>query len=88
MVGGITPPTPMNSMTINVPKGYQEIVLVTEGGKRIRLSFMPWENGDHQCVDIKNLDEEHLRIIGFCRGRNSFKTSSHELPTTTATILL
>jgi len=78
----------MNSMTINVPKGYQEIVLVAEGGKRIRLSFMPYENGKHQCVDIMNLDEEHLRIVGFCGGRTSFLTSSHELPTTIASISL
>jgi hypothetical protein len=75
-------------MTINVPKGYQEIVLVAEGGKRIRLSFMPWENGDHQCIDIQSLDEDRLRMLGFCRGQNTFNsTNSHE-PTTTASILL
>ena len=74
--------------TINVPKGYQDIVLVCQGGKRIRLSFMPWENGEHQCIDIQHLDEDRLRMLGFSRGQSTFSSMKSNAPTTVATILL
>lgn len=78
----------MNTTTINVPKGYHEIVLVAEGGRRIRLSFMPCENGDHQCIDIQNLSANRLLMLGFSRGRRTWTNMYDDEPTTTATILL